>query len=419
MKKLSVIVPVYNKELFVEKCIKSILTWADCPKTKLKTKKNTIYSTEKTDKAPDIVCAAEENRVFGQPVGGDCPKTKLKTRKTTIYSVEKTGKTLDIVCAADENRVFGQPGGNDYEFIIVDDGSTDKSAKIVDKFKSSERVKIIHKENGGVSSARNEGLKVATGEYITFVDADDEVVEGSLDKVMSCLDGRNDICIAGAVQEGQDVDAHIFEQMELQGEAALTFILTGGTKEKRIPKQATKLMSGCKEKFYKKSFLDSIKASFDEELGRNEDVLWSCFCYYWAESILFLPTIVYINKEDENGITKGMNIKKIFLAMKLFIDKFNCFFLERLDSQTLSNFYFHQSLVITYEAYRAFRLNRISRKEFKKMMTDWYNLDACEFMLDHLKSTELSMFKKIAFYMMGMKMYDLVGFEMTVHHKKK
>ena len=46
------------------------LNGGDCPKTKLKTKKNTIYSTEKTDKAPDIVCAAEENRVFGQP-GGD------------------------------------------------------------------------------------------------------------------------------------------------------------------------------------------------------------------------------------------------------------------------------------------------------------------------------------------------------------
>ena len=45
----------------------------DCPKTKLKTKKNTIYSTEKTDKAPDIVCAADENRVFGQPGGGNSP----------------------------------------------------------------------------------------------------------------------------------------------------------------------------------------------------------------------------------------------------------------------------------------------------------------------------------------------------------
>ena len=49
--------------------------------------------------------------IVASKFGADCPKTKLKTRKTTTYSMEKAGKTPDIVCAIDENRVFGQPAG--------------------------------------------------------------------------------------------------------------------------------------------------------------------------------------------------------------------------------------------------------------------------------------------------------------------
>lgn len=60
------------------------------------------------------------------------------------------------------------------QIILVDDGSTDNSAKICDKYaKIDNRIKVIHKENGGLSSARNEGLKASSGEYISFVDGDD------------------------------------------------------------------------------------------------------------------------------------------------------------------------------------------------------------------------------------------------------
>ena len=62
------------------------------------------------------------------------------------------------------------------EIILVDDGSPDNSPQICDEYAQKDsRIKVIHKENGGVSSARNEGLKIAKGEWISFIDADDWV----------------------------------------------------------------------------------------------------------------------------------------------------------------------------------------------------------------------------------------------------
>ena len=63
---------------------------------------------------------------------------------------------------------------NDYEVILVDDGTPDNSGKICDEYaKKDIRITVIHKTNGGISSARNAGLDIATGDYIMFVDSDD------------------------------------------------------------------------------------------------------------------------------------------------------------------------------------------------------------------------------------------------------
>lgn len=69
------------------------------------------------------------------------------------------------------------------EIILVDDGSSDSSGAICDAFaKKDDRVKVYHKPNGGVSSARNFGLEKASGEYITFVDSDDYILSDAVKK---------------------------------------------------------------------------------------------------------------------------------------------------------------------------------------------------------------------------------------------
>ena len=78
------------------------------------------------------------------------------------------------------------------EFILIDDGSTDSSSEICDKYATQDnRIKVIHKANGGVSSARNVGLDVASGDYITWLDSDDYLEPTMIEKVLSAMQAHN------------------------------------------------------------------------------------------------------------------------------------------------------------------------------------------------------------------------------------
>jgi len=85
----------------------------------------------------------------------------------------------------------------DCELILVDDGSSDNSGKICDEYALKDnRIKVIHKENGGLSSARNAGIDVAKGEYITFIDSDDVLLNNDIyDKIIKVFNNDNSIDI--------------------------------------------------------------------------------------------------------------------------------------------------------------------------------------------------------------------------------
>lgn len=84
------------------------------------------------------------------------------------------------------------------EIILVDDGSTDSSGEMCDTYeKIDDRVKVIHKNNGGLSSARNSGLQIAQGDYIGFVDSDDYIAEDMYEILLAYMFDDVDITCCG------------------------------------------------------------------------------------------------------------------------------------------------------------------------------------------------------------------------------
>lgn len=95
----------------------------------------------------------------------------------------------------------------DFELILVDDGSPDSSGAMCDQFaEQDQRVKVIHKENGGLSDARNAGIEIATGEYLGFVDSDDYIADDMYELLYTNIvkeDADLSICGIYDVYEGK------------------------------------------------------------------------------------------------------------------------------------------------------------------------------------------------------------------------
>lgn len=111
-----------------------------------------------------------------------------------VYKVEKYLKR----CV---DSILAQTYTN-FELILVDDGSPDTCPAMCDKFaKQDNRIKVIHKENGGLSDARNAGLSIATGEYIGFVDSDDYIDPQMYDILLHCLlEDNADVAICNYIR---------------------------------------------------------------------------------------------------------------------------------------------------------------------------------------------------------------------------
>lgn len=118
-------------------------------------------------------------------------KYKLISVIVPIYKVEAyLRRGIDSILAQDYPNM---------EVILVDDGSPDNCGKICDEYaKKDTRIRVIHKTNGGVSSARNAGLDVAKGEYISFIDSDDSILPYMYSTMIKVIENNNlDIVTCG------------------------------------------------------------------------------------------------------------------------------------------------------------------------------------------------------------------------------
>lgn len=175
------------------------------------------------------------------------------------------------------------------EIIIVDDGSTDDTPLLCDDLATQDdRIRVIHKENGGVSSARNAGLDAASGEYVMFLDADDAVRYGAL----SSLYHRGwDLIVGGfAKVSGQSVIESYLPACEEEFRNAneiCRFL------DMVIAKRQSYLLNSACFKLFRLSSVREHGLRFDEALRYGEDKMFVFSYLAHAEKVRTVPEIVY------------------------------------------------------------------------------------------------------------------------------
>lgn len=181
-----------------------------------------------------------------------------------IVPVYNCGKYLDTCCES----LLGQTYA-DIEVILVDDGSTDGSAEICDRYAVADnRVGVIHKPNGGVSSARNAGLRACTGEYVIFVDADDWIDRDACEQIAEQLDGKSLLYLFSGKKCTGDTVEWIKPVAKEENLAAWVADVIS------CPSYQYPYLRAPWAKVYKKELL--TKASFPENLYIGEDACFLC-----------------------------------------------------------------------------------------------------------------------------------------------
>lgn len=199
-----------------------------------------------------------------------------------VYNTEdRLKRCLDSVVA----QTF-----KDFECIVVDDGSKDQSPQIIDEFAAKDsRFTAIHKPNGGVSSARNEGLKVSKGEWVVFLDSDDSIKPNHLEAMLSIVEDGVDIIFTGYEQnieenkiaKGHQYDRHVYHGKDRIAE----FLDSTDVLNYMIPW----------DRMYRRIVIKNHNLKFDTNLSLSEDRL---FCYQYllhTSGIATISDITYVH----------------------------------------------------------------------------------------------------------------------------
>ena len=233
-----------------------------------------------------------------------------------VYNREK------IVRDAIESAL--QKDYDNFEIICVDDGSTDGTLSVLLEYeKLDSRVRVLSKENGGVSSARNKGLEIATGEYILFLDSDDRFCEGVYSSINDCLQkyGLPDFLVFGYqnISTGEIflpkgvVFNKILDQEYVSKEIVPSILELDGKKTINV---------GCHAKAYHRRFFDECNVKFDEKLLTWEDGLFFLNILKHTRSILFIKHGLYEIRDVSNDhLSKMYHIETI----KWFAYKYQLF----------------------------------------------------------------------------------------------
>lgn len=220
-----------------------------------------------------------------------------------VYKVEGyLKKCIESIC----NQTI-----KNIEIILVDDGSPDQCGEICDYYsKRDSRIKVIHKENGGLSDARNAGLEIAIGKYIGFVDSDD-FVSSDMFELLFDLCEKNNTLIAGCdlayVYDGTDRVDYCSN--------AQKYIMTSSEFFELMLDVQKNVRTGVWNKLYKRELFNNVrfpKGKFFEDVGTMYKLIFQADMI----SYVSIPGYHYL-KQREGAITNGKYSKKEYDRLEM------------------------------------------------------------------------------------------------------
>lgn len=220
-----------------------------------------------------------------------------------IYKVEKyIRQCVDSII----NQTY-----EDIEIVLVDDGSPDNCPQICDDYaKKDSRVKVIHKENGGLMSARQAGLKAATGEYIGFVDGDDWIEPDMYAHFASSIEMYHPDMVLSEFyfsypeKEGlssQQLSKPFFRKADMEREIYPTMLF----KDKFY---SFGVNPCCWSKVFKKALLENNLYTVTTKIKMGEDAAFVYPCLLEAENVAYVDKFLYHYRMNNESITKAYDI---------------------------------------------------------------------------------------------------------------
>lgn len=208
--------------------------------------------------------------------------------------------------------IIGQTYEN-IEIILIDDGSEDESGKICDKLKLIDnRIKVIHKENGGLSDARNVGLKIAKGEYIGFVDSDDYIKEDMFETLYNLNKKYNsEISIVSYYEIYKDKLIAVRESEEVKQFDKIEAI-------KELLKDRN-IQSYAWNKLFKKELFNNLEFPTNKNF---EDIATTLLLFEKSKKVVLLEQPKYYYVRRDNSIVGVKNYKTYKDYLDVIYDKY-------------------------------------------------------------------------------------------------